>query len=313
VNEPDAVPPEHVRGVLACQQCGAALAATGSRRTATCPYCASPSVIERPAAPDRPDPTFVVTFAGGDDLPRRALGDWVRAQSVFADSALRRARVEDLQGIYLPAYLYSAVARSRYSAQIGEDYLETETYTETDAEGKTVTKTRTVTRTEYRPLDGEHLGYVTDVVVTASAGLPNPELEAVEPFDLRQIRRYDPALISGWIAEEPSRSRDECLRLARQEATAREGARLRAFMPGDSHRSLEYQTTVTWETLDPILVPVYVLAVRYRPDQPPLRVVVNGQTGAATGKAPLSGWKILVAVLLGVAAVVAIALGVGRS
>jgi hypothetical protein len=283
--------------VLACQQCGAALA-IGGTRTASCPYCASPSVIERPASADRPNPTFVLTFAAGDELPRRALGQWVRRQSIFADSALRRARVEDLQGIYVPGYLYSAVARSAYHAEIGEEYTETETYTVT-VNGKTERRTRTVTKTEWRHLSGEHCGYVTDVVVTASAGLPNAELEAVEPFDLRQLRRYEPALISGWIAEEPSRGRDDSLELARREAVAREGARLGAFMPGDKHRDLTYRTTVEWETLDPVLVPVWVLAVRYRDDAPPLRIVVNGQTGEAAGKAPLSWWKITLAVLLG--------------
>jgi len=293
--------------ILACQQCGAGLA-VGDQRTVACPYCASPSVIERPASRDRPQPTFVLAFAAGDELPRRALGTWVARQSIFADSALRRARVEDLRGIYLPGYLYSAVARSAYRAEIGEHYTETETYTETDSAGKSVTKTRTVTRTEWRDLAGEHVGYVTDVVVTASKGLPNAELEAVEPFDLKLLRRYDPSLISGWIAEEPSRTRDECLALARDEASAREGKRLAAFMPGDSCRDLRYQTTVQWETLDPVLVPVWVLAVRYRPDAPPLRVVVNGQTGEAHGKAPLSAWKIGLAISLGLAAIAAIVL-----
>jgi hypothetical protein len=145
-------------------------------------------------------------------------------------------------------------------------------------------------------------------VVTASAGLPNHELEAVEPFDLRMLRRYDPALISGWIAEEPSRQQDECLRLAREEASAKTGRAISAMMPGDSHRDLAYQTTVQWETMDPVLIPVWVLAVRYRPDQPPLRVVVNGQTGEATGKAPLSAWKIAVAVIGALALIAAIVL-----
>ncbi len=106
-----------VATVFACQQCGAALALDG--RSGSCPYCASPSVVERPAAPDRPNPTFVLTFAAGDELPRRALARWIARQSLFADSSLRRARVEDLRGIYVPGYLYSAVARSRYRASIG--------------------------------------------------------------------------------------------------------------------------------------------------------------------------------------------------
>jgi hypothetical protein len=292
--------------IFACQQCGAELHMDG-QRTASCPYCACPSVVERPAAADRPNPVFVLTFAAGDELPKQALARWVGRQSIFADSALRRARVEDLKGIYVPGYLYSAVARSHYRCDIGEDYTETETYTETDAEGKTETKTRTVTKTEWRALQGNHVGYVTDVVVTASKGLPNVELDAVEPFDLRMLRRYDAALISGWMAEEPSHTRDECLALARGEASAKTGRAIAKMMPGDSQRGLAYQTTVEWETLDAVLVPVWVLAVRYRPDQPPLRVIVNGQTGLAHGKAPLSGWKIAIAVALGLAVIAAIA------
>lgn len=283
--------------ILACQQCGAGLV-VGDQRTAACPYCASPSVIERPASRDRPNPTFVLTFAAGDDLPRRALDRWIARQSLFADSALRRARVEDLRGVYVPGYLYSAVARSAYRARIGEDYTETETYTETDSEGRSVTKTRNVTRTEWCDLAGQHVGYVTDVVVTASRGLPDAELHAVEPFDWRQLRRYAPSLVSGWLAEEPSRTHAECLALARAVASAREGERLLTFMPGDHCRDLRHQTTVEWEELDPVLVPIWVLAVRYRADAPPLRVVVNGQTGVAFGKAPLSWWKILLASLL---------------
>jgi hypothetical protein len=292
--------------LLACETCGAALV-VGNHRTAACPYCASPSVVERPATADRPNPAFVITFGAGDELPRRALASWVRSQSIFADSALSRAKVEDLKGIYVPAYLYSAVARSTYRAEIGENYTETETYTVT-VNGKTETRTRTVTKTEWRTLTGEHVGYVTDVVVTASKGLPNAELEAVEPFDLRQLRRYDPALISGWITEEPSHIPDECMALARGEAVTLEGRKLDAFMPGDSHRELVYKTRVEWETLDPVLVPVWVLAVRYRLDRPPLRIVVNGQTGQAAGKAPLSPIKIGIAVALGVITIIGIVL-----
>lgn len=293
--------------VLACGTCGAELV-IGNERTARCPYCDSPTVVERPASRDRPNPVFVLTFAEGDKLARRALTDWIRSQSIFADSRLRHAKVTDLKGIYVPGYLYSAVARSSYTAEIGENYTETETYTTKDANGNTVTRTRVVTKTEWRTLHGQYLSYATDIVVSASKGLPNLELERVEPFDLRLLRRYDPALISGWMTEEPSRTQEEVVAMARDEAAEIQGKKLRALMPGDRQGELTHSTVVEWETLDPVLVPVWVLAVRYRPDAPPLRVVVNGQTGAATGKAPLSWWKILIAVVLGIAFVVAIAL-----
>lgn len=279
---------------FSCGHCGASLVFDGVR-TATCPYCASPNFVERPASPDRPTPAFVVTFVGDAAVARRRLDRWLQGRSIFADSAIKRATIEDLRGIYLPAYLYSAVAHTDYTAEIGEHYTETETYETTDEHGNKKTETREVTRTEYRSLAGRHVGYVTDVVVSASKGLAHRELAAIEPFDLQQLRRYSPALVSGWITEEFSRSLDDCMHASRGEAVDDVGAKLRRFMPGDSYCDLHWRTSVSWESIDPLLVPVWVLALRYRDDKPPVRVVINGQTGAIAGKAPLVWWKIALA------------------
>jgi DNA-directed RNA polymerase subunit RPC12/RpoP len=288
---------------FACEQCGATLACEGAR-TATCPYCASPSVVERPRSAGQVDPMFVLPHGFAAGGARSRLEAWLRSRTIFIDSRVRRAAVEELRGIYVPAYLYSAVARTQYTASIGEHYTETEEYEAKDEHGKPVTKTRSVTRTEHCPLAGSHVGYVTDVIVSASQGLPNRELAAIEPFDLRQLRRFAPSFVTGWLAEEFSRSRDACHGASRAAAIEDIGARLRAFMPGDSHSDLDWHTTVEWESLDPLYVPVWVLALRWHADKPPVRVVINGQTGEATGKLPLSPWKIAIAVVV-LAAIVA--------
>lgn len=291
---------------FACGHCGAGLAFAGVR-TETCPYCASPNFVERPPADGQPDPEFVVTFVGDAEVARRALDRWLGSRTMFADSALRRARVEDMRGIYVPAYLYSAVAHTDYHAHIGEHYTETETYRAKNKEGKLETRTRTVTRTEYRPLAGYHVSYVTDVVVSASRGLAHRELDRLEPFDFKQLRRFDHALVSGWITEEFSRSSDECERASRDAAVEQVGDKLRKFLPGDGYSDLSWRTSVAWESLDPILVPVWVLALRYRETRDPLRVVINGQTGKVSGKVPLAAWKIALAAIALAAVIAAIA------
>ena len=86
------------------------------------------------------------------------------------------------------------------------------------------------------------------------------------------------------------------------------GASLHGFMPGDSHGDLVHQTWLEGESLDLVLVPVWVLALRYRDDRPVLRVLVNGQTGRVAGAAPWSRARIAAAVALAVLAVVAAAL-----
>ena len=49
---------------------------------------------------------------------------------------------------------------------------------------------------------------------------------------------------------------------------------------------------------DLVLLPLWVFTLRYHPDREPVRLLINGQTGKASGKVPLSAPKITLAVLL---------------
>ena len=303
-----AAPPAPAAATVECAECGATLQ-LGEYLTAVCPYCACPTVVERPATADRPSPMFVVPFTVPRARAQAAVRAWLARRRLLHRS-FARARVEDIRGIYLPAGLYSAVVAAAYSAEIGEHYTVVETYT-TTVNGKTVTRTRTRTKTEWRPLSGRHAAYATDVLVTASRGLPNHELARIEPFDLRALRRYDPALVSGWLVEEASLDLAQCTELARDEATEQERAQLAGFLPGDSHRNVRAQISVRDETIDPMLVPVWVLAVRPHADRAPLRVAINGQTGEVVGPEKLSPVKILLLALAAMALVLVVALIAG--
>jgi DNA-directed RNA polymerase subunit RPC12/RpoP len=282
-----------------CRSCGATLTLEAHLRTAECPYCASPAVVERPSSAERPDPTFAIGFVIDQERASNAVRAWISGRGPFVRSGFKKATISKTRGVYLPAYLYGAVAETTYDAAIGENYTEVETYR--DSKGNT--KTRVVTKTEHRHLSGRQGRYLLDVLVTASRGIPNEELEAIEPFDLRALRRYSSALVSGWIAEEPSLTREQCLTTARDESVARIGNELSDFMPGDSHRSLTSSTHLKDEVNDLVLLPVWVFSARYAVDKPPVRILVNGQTGEVHGKVTLSAAKILAAV--------ALALGIG--
>ncbi|QEF96407.1 hypothetical protein Mal15_04350 [Stieleria maiorica] len=282
---------------IACQSCGAKLVVQSHMRSTLCPYCASPSIVSRPPSANRPSPTFLVGFVIDHEHATNAVKNWISGSHIFARSDFKAAVPELTRGVYLPAYLYAAVANTQYSASIGENYTETETYTTTDSKGKTVRRTRTVTKTEWRPLSGNHCCYVVDVVVSASQGVTNAALEAVEPFDLRALRRYADSFISGWLAEEPSRGQDECFRLAHDETIEKVGGMLKGFMPGDSHSNLEYQTDLSHEVIDLVLLPIWTYAVRYAEDRPPIQILVNGQTGRVGGKVPVSAAKVTLAVI----------------
>ena len=100
------------------------------------------------------------------------------------------------------------------------------------------------------------------------------------------------ALISGWIAEEPSRRQEECFEFAHKEALDDIGRRLSHFMPGEKHQGLRYQASLRNESIDLVLAPVWLLTVAYDPQKPPFQVLVNGQNGRVWGKAPVAWWKV---------------------
>ena len=282
---------------ISCQSCGSTLLVESQMLSAICPYCASPSVIQRPPSEDLPSPSFTIGFVIEHQRATDLVKQWIGSSHFFVRSDFKRAVPELTRGVYAPAYLYGAVADSHYSASIGENYTETETYITTDSKGRPVIRTRTVTKTEWRPLEGDHCCYVVDVVVTASQGISNEALEAIEPFDLRALRRFTPSLISGWLAELPSRSQDICFDLAHSETIVKVGSMLENFMPGDSHQDLQFQTELSREVIDLVLFPIWSFAVRYDESKPPVQILVNGQTGRVGGNVPISATKVSIAVL----------------
>src|SRR5688572_23204380 len=107
---------------IECRNCGAELVVERGLMTADCPYCASPSVVERPAARDLPRPRWAIGFSVEAERATSLARAWLASRGPFAHGGLKRAALERARGIYLPAYLYSAVADAQYEAEIGEDY-----------------------------------------------------------------------------------------------------------------------------------------------------------------------------------------------
>jgi hypothetical protein len=286
---------------LQCGSCGARLRIDPGQRTARCPFCDVPSVVDRPPAPGRPLPVFALGFTVEREVAIRAVRDWIRSRRM-APFGLRKMAVERLSGVYLPAYLYSATAHSRYEASIAEEYKKLGL--DRDDDGVSIGRRD---ETEYRDLAGRHVTSLADILVTASHNVGNEEIQAIEPFELERLRRYAPALLQGWSAEEVSSSSETCLGHARGEARGLVTRLLHEFMPGDGVRSLRHHTDLEEESIDLTLVPVWICTVRYHPRKPPLRILVNGQTAKAGGRTPFSWAKlglVLLASAIGVAAAI---------
>ncbi len=178
-------------------------------------------------------------------------------------------------------------AESTWQADIGE-YWE-QRITRRNAQGKNTSQT--IRRTEWHPLSGRHHSFHFHHLVSGASGLPQAEAQAVLPFDLAAMQRYRPELLAGWLAEPFAVTPEAALAACQEAFTALEGERIRAFLPGDTNKGLEWTTTFDQVSEDRLLLPFWIGAYTYRGKL--YRFVMNGQTGQATGTRPKSVAKIL--------------------
>lgn len=286
-----------------CSQCGAEVALADDRLSTTCAFCDSPlvdgSAVSEPIESVVP---FAVTRQRASDLLRAYL-----SRQWLAPEALRKAaRADAVDAVFVPFYAYDAVARSTWSARVGIHWYRTETYTTTE-NGKRVTRTRTVQETEWFPLSGQHARQWHDHLVSASAGLPEAEANALEPYDLGAAMPWAEAAVAGVAAEIPTVDHAAAHATAHQELTRKEAQAIaEKLLPGDTHDDLRVESAIHVETVRLALLPVWVAAVRGPAG--PVRLLVNGQTGEVVGVVPRS-WAKLGCAAVGAVLLLAVALG----
>ncbi len=293
-----------------CQSCGAQVTVDPDQRSYTCAFCDSNYVVEVP--PDqsgRQAPEFVIGFAVPREEAMERFRRWLESDNWFRPSDLKSAEIEGkMTGVYLPFWSFSMFAESRWNASIGEHWYRTETYT-TRENGKTVTKTRRVQETEWWPLSGRHHQYYSFYLVSGSHSLDQAWANQIQPYHLAALKRYEPRFLAGWTNEEYTVQCADAENACRVEFARQEQQNVAAFLPGDTHRNLQVETQFSNIHSDLILLPVYLLSYRHRGKV--YQFLLNGQTGKAVGRKPVSWWKVggVVAAMVTIVALVALAVG----
>lgn len=210
-----------------------------------------------------PAPELVVPFRiGRKEMPRKA------------------ARLDQLQGIFLPFWMFSLRADSTWEADIGEWWYADRPQTSPEDEGTTGAKKARIRRTEWHPLRGRYHSWHSGFLVSGSLGLSQDEVLAVGPFDLSEMRRYRPEDLADWSTEPVGVSRADALAACQSAVREEEGARIRAFLPGDVQAGVEWTTTFSQVSEDLLLLPFWIGTSSSRGKLD--RYVLNGQTGKAT-------------------------------
>lgn len=284
-------PEKQGKRVFDCDNCGSKFMMETTEVKVTCTFCNSHNVNVEAFTHQYIQPSGVLPFKVSRKKALELFKIWIR-KGIFHPNKLKRmAKVENLHGIYLPFFTYDANTVANWSGEAGYHYTETQTYR--DSEGNT--QTRTVTRTRWVPRSGTLRHFFDDVLIVASNGLTQSEIEKVNPFLLENAVNYDPKLLLGWEAEVYSKTLKEGAEVAENIMDQELRSMSSRELGGDTQRRLRVVSRKFDKTYKHIILPVWLATYVY--NNKVYHFLVNGQTGKVGGKKPLSWIKITLAVL----------------
>ena len=274
------------RRSIKCENCGATSSDDPNVTSTRCAFCGSPRVVEQAPREDVIQPESLLPFAHDRRSATESYRRWLSSLWFRPSDLAKESGLASIAGAYIPYWTFDSYTNSFWTAEAGYYYYTTESYTEGGQR-----KTRQVRHVRWEPASGMHDEFFDDELVYASKGLPERYVKGVEPFDTTKLLAYDPSFLSGWKAEQYSVELKEGWDRGRQSIAEKIRYACAQKVRGDTHRNLRVQTAYSATTYKHVLLPLWIAAFQYGAKT--YRVIVNGQTGKASGEAPYSWVKIL--------------------
>jgi predicted RNA-binding Zn-ribbon protein involved in translation (DUF1610 family) len=279
---------EALDGEVRCEGCGAEVVFQGTLTSTTCPWCGRP--VQREAvhrASEGIPVDGVLPFRVDRRRAHDALRRWV-ASRWLAPGEFKRYGVQGrFEGIYLPFWTFDALTHTAYRGERGEHYWV--------AVGSGQRRRR-VRRTRWYPASGDFQRFFDDVLVSAGSGLPERQLQSLQPWSLERVVPFNSELLAGFqartydvpLAEGFGEARGWMERALQLETRRRIG--------GDVQRI--HQLATRWEALTykHLLLPVWLMGYRY--GDRVYQVLVNADSAEVSGERPWSWVKIALLVLV---------------
>lgn len=291
--------------VIHCESCGAETVLDLNSTAQFCAFCGSSHIVRNEGAAHIV-PESLVPFKITQQKAVKQFGEWIR-KKLFAPNSLKNSyQSERIKGVYIPCWTYDSETYSTYTGEGGTYYYETVTEW-VQENGKRVMRTRQVRKIRWWPTSGTYSEFFDDVLVNASKQIDGRMMDKLEPFNLNELVQYKPEFLSGFLAERYSIGFKDGWETAKVSIDNDIRSGVIRKINADEVRNLRINTFYDKVKFKHILLPVWISAYKYKNKL--YRYMVNGQTGEVQGQAPVSFWKVALAVILG-AAVIGIAAAV---
>lgn len=259
-----------------CPSCGAELLCEESTAATSCPYCGNPAVVPGQfSGALRPD--FIVPFKLSKEDAVAALKAHYKGKFFLPKRFTGENHVQEIRGIYVPFWMFDGEAEgnARYET------TRTRTYRSGDYE-----------ITETKHYDVYRAGSVTfeKVPVDASSKLSDDHMDAIEPYDYKELKPFSAAYLPGFLADKFDVTVEQSWQRADQRCEGTLASALRSTVRGyDLCLLKDSSISLRRGKVHYALMPVWMLNTQWRGKE--FLFAMNGQTGKLVGDLPVSWGK----------------------
>ena len=259
--------------VYRCPHCGAEVITSKDTAATTCVYCNRAITLEGNLAGSfKPD--FIIPFKKTQKEVEAAYWKLCRKSPLTPRTFLNKNNIKKIKGMYVPFWLFSFQGDSRVSINAEN----VRTWRSGDTEYTEVTR--------FLVKEDVSSGF-NRIPVDAVAALDNALMDAVEPFDIGELKPFNPAYLAGFYTQRWDDSADK------NESRAKNAAH-DALMGFALKRAGTYSSkSVAGESIDwtgqkteSAMMPIWMMHTEYKGKN--YIFGMNGQTGKLMGEIPTS-------------------------
>jgi len=254
--------------IYTCTACGAELAVNGVEASTFCAYCGQPTIVFSRVSNELM-PKWVLPFRIQKDQAVNGIRERLN-KGLFVPKEIKNFEVEKVRGIYVPYFLFDIY------------YYDWQKIRSTVGSGK---HRRTITSIREAECDFKKLS------CDASIQLNDESSQRLEPFDLRCIKPFEPAYLSGFYADRYDLNEQQLTSVAIGRAKQLFDLEVQKSVRGSNKRIMENRPRYRVDGSEYALLPAWFMTFRYKDE--PYTMLVNGQTGKVVGAVPFDKTKLV--------------------
>ncbi len=261
-----------------CPDCGAEIVADELTSATFCIYCGNTAILKNKLA-GKFKPDYIIPFKKTEQDAREAFKNVSKGKPFTPKSFISTANIEKIRGVYIPFWLYNILlsGNAKIAATRSTSWSSGNTH---------------YTKTDYYDVERGGSMAFSRVPVDGSSRFDDALMNTIEPFNYNDLKPYNHAYLSGFIAEKYDINKTTSFGAAKDRVVNTADQQFLSTCTGYATKVITSRNYFPkTESCEYVLLPVYMVNVKYKDKY--YTFAMNGQTGEFVGNVPYSVGKLL--------------------